>query len=612
MDKKQILKIIKTCDIFSKLDDAEIMELTKLVQIIELGSGSILFRHGDLSRDAYIVASGKLLASTITEDKGKIVGHIVAGQIVGEMNLLSKQPRSLTITAKTLTKLLMIPHIDFYSFWQKKPSILEKIFEVAVDRYQDLIGLLEKPNHYKFVGLLPANKNVDLRSFIEIMQQSMPQNSNLLILSNADLENSDLPIQLLNSIADKVDYVVYPAVDKNNNAVMKLTQHAEKILIIGEGTNQDLSPETLEILDSTQMVWHEQPDLVLLYKNSSQSPHNTAYWLQQTDFLRHHHIYLDKSSDFERLIRFINNTATGLVISGGGSKSWAAVGAIKAILETNIPIDAIGGVSSGSVAAACFAITKNYDQLFSDFSYLAKKAIKSISFSKLVLPIISILSANPGTAALGKKFGQQKIEDMLMPYFCTSYNLTTEEEITHKQGLLWEAARASSSIPGIIPPFVINGELHIDGGVCNNLPVDVMRNFLGNKSKIIAISLSPSQSNDSGNYNFPPALSFWESVFVKLHRRNKYKTPHFFNTFFNSLLAGATQKYKDNCIAADIAIVPPIEQYPILNKKDHSSELIDIGYRTAKEALRQQASKFECKCTTPTRYCQKTKKSCNI
>ncbi len=588
MDQKQIYDIIKACNIFSKLDDAEIIQLAKLVQIIELAPGSTLCHQGDMSRDAYIVAAGKLVASTLSKDKEKVVGNIIAGEIVGEMSLLSKQPRSLTITAKTYAVLLMIPYTDFYYFWHESPSVLQKMVEVVVSRTHELITLLEKPKRYKYIGILPANEKVNISQFIKKIKRSLVPDGDVLVIDNADFDNADSAIKLLNSYEDKSNYIVYPITNNKPQTLAKLTQYAEKLIVIGEaGSSQKLSSNTLELLHTTQATSHENPDLVLLYKKLDQIPHDTKSWLQQADFFRHHHIYLNKPTDFQRLIRFINGTATGLVLSGGGSKGWAEVGAIKAILEANIPIDAIGGVSSGSVIAGIFALATDYNQFLSDCDYISKKTMKSISLFKLVLPVISILSANPGTAALQEKFGQQQIEDLPLPYFCVSYNITTDEEVIHDRGLLWQAARASSSIPGILPPVVIDGNLHIDGGVSNNLPVNVMRELLGNSGKIIAIALSPCQTRPPGDYNFPPTLSLWETILIKCRLRPKYKIPNFLNTFIYSLLAGATQMHKSNCVAADILIIPPVEQYPILHKKRADyKKITDLGYKAAKQALK--------------------------
>ena len=60
-------------------------------------------------------------------------------------------------------------------------------------------------------------------------------------------------------------------------------------------------------------------------------------------------------------------------------------------------------------------------------------------------------------------------------FFCMTTNMTRGEPTVHQQGLLWKLVRASMTIVGLVPPVYENGDLLIDGGYLNNMPVDVMR-----------------------------------------------------------------------------------------------------------------------------------------
>jgi NTE family protein len=75
---------------------------------------------------------------------------------------------------------------------------------------------------------------------------------------------------------------------------------------------------------------------------------------------------------------------------------------------------------------------------------------------------------------LQKHFGERHIEDLPLPFFCITSNLTTGHAAAHRTGLLWRALKASASIPGLLPPVVMDGHLHVDGGIMNNMPADVM------------------------------------------------------------------------------------------------------------------------------------------
>ena len=72
-----------------------------------------------------------------------------------------------------------------------------------------------------------------------------------------------------------------------------------------------------------------------------------------------------------------------------------------------------------------------------------------------------------------REFGDVAIEDLPLPFFCVSSNLTTGHSEVHRRGMLWRWLRASVAIPGVLPPVMNNGEVLVDGGTMNNLPVDV-------------------------------------------------------------------------------------------------------------------------------------------
>lgn len=73
--------------------------------------------------------------------------------------------------------------------------------------------------------------------------------------------------------------------------------------------------------------------------------------------------------------------------------------------------------------------------------------------------------------------GAQEIEDLWLPFFCVSTNLSKSEVSVHQLGPLWQLVRASMTIVGLVPPVLRDGEMLVDGGYLNNLPVDVMHSL---------------------------------------------------------------------------------------------------------------------------------------
>ena len=344
------------------------------------------------------------------------------------------------------------------------------------------------------------------------------------------------------------------------------------------------------ILDIITKRFHDaRHELILLHADKTLLPSNTKDWLEKANFSLHHHIRIGNDRDYQRLSRSFIGKSIGLILGGGGAKGWAHVGVIKALLEMNITIDAVGGTSVGSMIGACFALHPNYQDIVEKFSALTKVAYKITSLKNLTLPIISLFDAKAGTRLLEKTFSNIRIEDLWIPFFCISSNLSAQREEVHHSGYIWEKVRMSGSLPGVIPPVVLDGQMHVDGGLVNNLPVDIMKNLFGAHSTIIASKLS-SNAMDKTKYNFPSVLTLGEAILVKLGIK-KYTYPPLFDTFLNSLILGASLKEKQNSLTANILISPDLSSYGMysINKKQED-ELLEVGYKNTYEAVKSLVS----------------------
>ena len=172
------------------------------------------------------------------------------------------------------------------------------------------------------------------------------------------------------------------------------------------------------------------------------------------------------------------------MLSGGGARGFAHLGVIKALREAGFEIDAVGGTSMGAVIGAGLAADWSTEEMIEVF----RQAFYDTNpLSDWTLPVISLVSGRKQSRLLQDSFGSRDIEDLVLPYFCVSANLTTGAAAVHRTGPLWYWLRASTAIPGIVPPLMHHGEVFVDGGVINNLPVDVMREM--HRGEIIAVDI---------------------------------------------------------------------------------------------------------------------------
>jgi len=251
----------------------------------------------------------------------------------------------------------------------------------------------------------------------------------------------------------------------------------------------------------------------------------------------------------------------------------------RALEELRIPIDLIGGSSIGAIVGAQWALGWSA----ADIARRTKEGLAA-SFDDPTLPFLSTKSGGKHSRVIRQSFGETRIEDLWLPYFCVSTNLNRSELKVHSAGLLAQAVTASSRAPGVFPPLVIDGELHVDGGVINNVPVDVMRDFAG-VGIVIGVDVSPPKDLSEVT-NYGDEVSGWQAVWNRFNpnRKKRIYRPSMLFVFKRLIEFSGISYRRQKAEMADVCISPDVARF----KRDdfHSAdELADAGYRAAREVL---------------------------
>ncbi|WP_417884726.1 patatin-like phospholipase family protein [Zunongwangia sp.] len=192
----------------------------------------------------------------------------------------------------------------------------------------------------------------------------------------------------------------------------------------------------------------------------------------------------------------------GLVLSGGGAKGLAHIGAIKAIEEAGVRIDYIGGTSMGAIVGSLYAAGYSSEELDSivlstNFNYLIQDAIprRSMTFYEkenvdkyaINLPFDNFSLGFPSGLSKGQNIynlmsgltvhlnNQTDFSKLPIPFFCVATDVESGEEVILDKGSLAKSVAASGAIPTVFAPVKINDRLLIDGGIVNNYPVEELK-----------------------------------------------------------------------------------------------------------------------------------------
>jgi len=317
------------------------------------------------------------------------------------------------------------------------------------------------------------------------------------------------------------------------------------------------------------------PELLLLHPHGRAETLPEHFQLRSGLFDSHHHVRAGRADDIHRLARFISGRAVGLVLAGGGARGFAHIGVIKALMEAGVPFDNLGGTSMGAIIAAGLALEWGIEELT---ERMREAFVNQNPLSDYTFPLIALVRGRKVSELLRENFGELGIEEMAKPFFCVSSDLTSGRIHVHRSGALWRALRASVALPGILPPVTHHGHLLVDGGVMNNLPVDVMaENAHG---PIIA-------SDVTGEIDLHATdESYGERPFWWLVGQRMRGTPSIISILMRSGTVGSEAQRRLVREQADYLFEPPLEDVGLRDWKSFDRAIAE-GYAHATMMIEQ-------------------------
>ncbi len=181
-----------------------------------------------------------------------------------------------------------------------------------------------------------------------------------------------------------------------------------------------------------------------------------------------------------------------LVLGGGAARGFAHVGVIRALEQEKIPVDMIVGTSVGSLIGAIYAADRNsFDLEWTAFT-LEKETLFDYGLVN-ALTGMGVAKGDKLEAFVKSKIAAANIEDLLIPYAAVATDLNRGNRVVLDKGPVGKAVRASSAIPGVFSPVELQGKLLVDGGVVDNIAIDVARER--GADLVIAVDISENVVN---------------------------------------------------------------------------------------------------------------------
>uniref|UniRef100_A0A669BJ51 lysophospholipase n=1 Tax=Oreochromis niloticus TaxID=8128 RepID=A0A669BJ51_ORENI len=599
-------------------------------------AGRAVYRQGEKSDSTFIVLSGRLRSVIMKEDgKKELIGEYGRGDLIGVVEALTRQNRATTVHAVRDSELAKLPEGALRSIKRKFPQVVTRLIHLLGQKIlQQVNGPLtarslalhtpgskwdagNQASNLSTVAVLPVSEEVPLTAFTLELQHALLAIGPTLLLTSGIIKQR-LGTAALDSVHEyrlsswlgqqedihrivlyQTDYTLTPW-------TQRCIRQADCIIIVGLGEQDPTVGELERMLEGSAV--RAQKQLVLLHREDGPAPKGTVDWLNMRSWIsRHLHLACprrvfsrrsqpkllelyqrvfekpaDRHSDFSRLARVLTGNAIALVLGGGGARGCSQVGIMRALCEAGIPVDLIGGTSIGSLMGALYA----EDRSLSRLRIRAREwAMEMTSVFRKVLdltyPITSMFSGASFNSGINNVFKSKQIEDLWIPYFNITTDITASAMRVHTDGSLWRYVRASMSLSGYLPPLCDpkDGHLLMDGGYINNLPADVARS-MGAK---VVIAIDVGSRDETNLTNYGDSLSGWWLLWKRLNPLAEKVKVLNMAEIQTRLAYVCCVRQLESVKSSDYCeyIRPPIDRYRTL-EFGKFDEIAEVGYQHGK------------------------------
>ncbi|KRZ21811.1 Neuropathy target esterase [Trichinella pseudospiralis] len=522
-------------------------------------SGKALYKQNEQADALYVVLSGRL-RSVLTREPGtrEVLNEHGRGDVVGLVEIWTLRRRSTSVIAIRDTELCKIYATLMNFIKSKHPQVLSNIIRLLgrciIEQQQQTISAVHREplahvSNLNTIAVIAVSDEVPLTGFTVELWNALNSITPTELFSSYTLQDMLGPTALdkvneyqiitwLNQQEDSNSIVLYQCDVELTTFTSLCIRRADCILIVANGEQEPMVGEIEKELEN--LTVRAQKELILLWHDSTDRPRRTAEWLDLHGWVSsHYHVrfrdrvfrqrnpkrmlrykeriirrYDNRYTDIARLARALTSTSIGIVLGGGGARGAAHVGIIKALKDHGIPVDIVAGVSIGAFVGGMYCLDSDVPKLI----MCAKQAFKEAAsfwarLFDLTYPVSALFTGKALNRLLKSVFNDVEIEDLWIPYFNVTTDITSSEMRVHRSGTLWRYCRASMSLAGFVPPIfdLTDEHLLLDGGYVNNLPADVMRS-LGVRT-VIAVDVGALTETEFTNYG--DSLSGWWALWKK-------------------------------------------------------------------------------------------------
>lgn len=586
-----IVRLLRDIDGFSALEPEALAQMAEVADYRDVARGDVLIKEGDPASNLFIVLKGRFVV--LSGDTP--IAEIAMGEPIGELAFFAGGTRTASVVAARNSSVMCLSRSAYDTLAAKTPALSNGILAALSQRLARTISSSPelRPKAGKVCTVFPGLASTLSPDFSDGLRAAFAKVDDWQMLDEDDCpeairaDASLLTKWLEGKEAEHGNLVLLCKAPEQVPVWRAVTADTSDTIFIAApndavgGTDDAVAPSALEreLLTATL---RSNIQLALYRSRAGQPTTGTARWLKDRDVALHHHLALDEPEDFDRLGRFVRGEAVGLVLCGGGSFGTAHLGAIKAMLERGYRFDFVGGTSVGSAMGAALAIGLDPGRAI---DLCEDVFIRSKAMSRLTVPRHAVLDHHRLDAALRKHFGAFNVEDTPINFFAIATSLTDNDVRRLRRGPLWQSVRASTSLPGVFPPFLTEeGEVLIDGGLLDNVPVNIMRDLKPGPNVILNF-LAGRPWRVRALYEDLPTRRQAVLGLFRRRKRGVARHPSVLSILSRSMVVNSRKLLEQTDIGNDILInIPTLRGMSFLDWA-RGRELFNAAYGQASEAL---------------------------
>jgi NTE family protein len=534
-----------------------------------LPGGATLYNAGEPADQLYLVRAGRLGA--FRREAGmerQFLGVIRPGEPAGEMALISGVPHSGHVVALRDSEIFALPRDVFFEACESNPHVMTELARLMIRRNRQAAtkASIGEPSVYGFVTV---GEPIPIRPLVERIAREVGRLGYSVTVVGVEAQHA--PTEWFSDVERDYDFVLYAAEGQDMGWRQVVGRQVDRLFRVGRG---DVQPPRDGLMPSSDpMQAQNLVDLILVQKRNCVRPEGSEAWWDAAMPARLFHLRRENPEDARRIARTLTGQSVGLVLSGGGARAYAHVGAIRALRERGVPIDFVAGVSMGAIIGAGLAM--GWDGAEMD-ERLKDAFVNTSPLDDIAIPLIAMTRGDKVRDRLAKHFDDTQIADLWLPFFCLSSNLTTGAYQIHRRGRLRDALRASISLPGILPPATDDNDVLVDGAVLKNFPADIMRT--AQLGPIVGVDVSGARSITAEDVARP--ASIWRWIFSGQWR----KGPPIVSLLMRAATVSSGRDLAAAREATDVLVSPDVSGVEIRDWSAYDPA-VAAGYAATIEAL---------------------------